>query len=74
MIHLDGAEYATRAQAAECFPDVTPGMVRNWEERGILTRTATLGGRPVYRMLDVYRAERQTRLNATKPRRQRAAS
>lgn len=54
----------TVAQAAEAA-QVTPNVVRNWKYRGLLTEAGRdFRGRPLFRAIDVIRAEKATREKA----------
>lgn len=72
MIDLDGALFATRAQAAEALREagqpITTETVRSWERCGLIVPVTRVDGQPVYRMRDVWRAERDTRKRARRPR------
>ncbi|GAA1164296.1 DNA-binding transcriptional MerR regulator [Kitasatospora gansuensis] len=53
----------TRQAAALC--GVAPGTIRSWASRGLLDRAGLDGrGHPLYRQLDVARAEAATRDHA----------
>lgn len=56
--HADRARQAVSARAAH----IRPASIRSWASRGHLERAGiTPGGRPVYRLADVARAELATR-------------
>lgn len=57
-------ELWTVAEAAEAA-QVTPHVVRNWKYRGLLEQAGVnRQGRPVFRAIDVVRAEKATRERA----------
>jgi DNA-binding transcriptional MerR regulator len=61
---VDAGELLTTAQAAE-LTDVTEATVRSWKHRGQLAPAGLdERGRPLYRLLDVARAEHATRHRA----------
>ena len=53
----------TASEAAE-FADVTVQAIINWRNRGHLQPAGHRHGRPVYRLLDVAKAEHATRTRA----------
>ncbi len=58
MIGPDGEEYLTTKQAAAAM-DVAPSTVSGWRRKGYLEPHPLSGeGRPIYRKLDVARAEK----------------
>jgi Helix-turn-helix domain len=56
----DGHIYLTTQRAAELF-GVNHSTVSNWRRSGKLTPFCTVAGKPVYRMVDVARAEQAAR-------------
>lgn len=58
MVGPDGEEYLTSKQAAEAM-DVQPATIASWRRKGYLTAVAgSPKNRPVYRRIDVARAEK----------------
>lgn len=53
----------TTAEAAKAA-HVDEARIRDWDRRGLITPAAHADGRPVYRELDVLRAEAATRRTA----------
>lgn len=58
---MDARLTATQAAA---YAGVTVQAIVNWRARGHLQPTGTRDGRPVYRLLDVAKAEHATRRKA----------
>lgn len=63
----------TVAQAADAA-QVSPNVIRNWKYRRVLTPARTdRNGRPLFRAIDVIRAEKATREKARRSYSQQAA-
>jgi DNA-binding transcriptional MerR regulator len=62
--------YADTAGAAKLLAHVgvTTARIRDWKRRGLITPAHVIQGRPIYRMADVWAAEKATRTRRTRPR------
>lgn len=73
VIAFDGInQLLTPAEASRLF-DVTPATIRKWAQLGKI-RPAGLdpAGRPLYRLIDIARYEKETRLQSGREKRLRA--
>lgn len=67
--HTDGVIYLTTSTVAELY-GVDKSTVTQWKTRGLLQAAFMVAGnRPLYRLQDVARAERVTRVRKAKRRR-----